>query len=797
MGAASLNQIFSRLNGITPYHPLSAETYADWSLEAGDIVQLSRDGVAYSAPVHSSTLRWNGSQKISLLSEGNRERDPISAVSQAKYNAGRGGSGGRRSNQQLNWEMTSEDGKLKASIKASAEELTSQYEEADSGLSSRIEQNAKSASMSVGRVTYDSTKKETVTELPDISGADATKFYYVSGTQKYYIVRNGKWQQVDVDTTTGGAYYIKAGDIAIAINDSGETTAKIDADKVYLGRIGDTNFSDLQAFAGDAATKGGVFADYLYTRGLTTEQLNAKFGFIADLTLEGLTIDKSGDPSDLGNLSVGGTVDANRLILYDDSYGIYFNGSSATAGSYIPRSLTINGTEQAKFLGTADVSFSRATSLTPAWSGGATAGAEAYLTLTGSPDDSLEYEIQFGHDTGDLNLYIEHDVGEEYYNNGQLVEGFLAVPTKIQQKNAPLTPGGQPTFTTRYTANGVIDATVAWDQGEASGKATGWAAAWGKVAVPNTEHTSSNVMTVSVPVQTYGEDYDHDFTVSADATYAYITDDEDTILARVTHNQYSLGQSSVKVIYDNNYDTGGQDPAKVIKRDTSGNGSNYIELGLDIGTAPSESNRSRTVGVKVDGTRKTELSATLTDYGDGYTDGQNSVDTTEIYNYAARYGSWLDNFGASTAAQSASLANDTRDEDGAKIAYQGEVKSGWMYGLYYIKRNGSKYYKAYWKVPASQANKNVTCSGDMVVTPDSGYKYMEQVTITYDGGGGGSHSPHIDSGNTDIWTTDHALTGWIEANTLKQKYETAKADGDLVAFKVKCGDAVQVYYMNP
>lgn len=104
---ASLGPIYQRLNSTQQYHPLTADTFGDWSMEAGDRVNVSRDGKTFTSPVHSSTLTWNGKQKVSLKSGGKQERDSIAAVSAQKYassSPGRGG--GIRNGQKLyNYEV--------------------------------------------------------------------------------------------------------------------------------------------------------------------------------------------------------------------------------------------------------------------------------------------------------------------------------------------------------------------------------------------------------------------------------------------------------------------------------------------------------------------------------------------------------------------------------------------------------------------------------------------------------------------------------------------------------------------
>ena len=115
MADASLAPIFQRLSQAEGYHPFTADTFSDWSVEAGDVVRIGRDGTTYQSPVHTSKLVWKGAPKMTLDSGGSRERDSVSRMSAKKY--GRGG-GGVRNNQAIFWEMFSEDGHLHSSIMA-------------------------------------------------------------------------------------------------------------------------------------------------------------------------------------------------------------------------------------------------------------------------------------------------------------------------------------------------------------------------------------------------------------------------------------------------------------------------------------------------------------------------------------------------------------------------------------------------------------------------------------------------------------------------------------------------------
>lgn len=104
---ASLQPIYERLNAMKRHHPLDAETFADWSMEAGDTVKVTRGDDEYEAPVHTSTMVWKGgAPKITVNSTGNEKRDPLTKVE--RRNFGRGGGGVRVAKKQYTFEVNQE-----------------------------------------------------------------------------------------------------------------------------------------------------------------------------------------------------------------------------------------------------------------------------------------------------------------------------------------------------------------------------------------------------------------------------------------------------------------------------------------------------------------------------------------------------------------------------------------------------------------------------------------------------------------------------------------------------------------
>lgn len=167
MAKPSLSSIYNRLNNVDPYHPYETQTFSDWSVEAGDVVSVSRDGKKYNSPLSSTTLEWNGAPKVTMVSSGQQKRDSVTRAAEKKYS--RGG-GGYRNSKDVNTSITQtqtmieleahdrskKDAELSASIKVSAGQIESLVQKTGVNklgktetLYSRIQQNANSIKLTV------------------------------------------------------------------------------------------------------------------------------------------------------------------------------------------------------------------------------------------------------------------------------------------------------------------------------------------------------------------------------------------------------------------------------------------------------------------------------------------------------------------------------------------------------------------------------------------------------------------------------------------------------------------------
>lgn len=438
---------------------------------------------------------------------------------------------------------------------------------------------------------------ETEIALLNDSGGPAGRSYYeynsskneyfkssdtTYNSSKTYYKLNYVVNSVSFDA--GGGFKIKTDGVEYGVYDEGNLTGGIIVKKVN-GNETDTKILGSHIKVGTEGTKDVSLADVITitTRENSTSVKSEKTFWVSGGDIVATATNGKGGKV-VGNLGVFGllTLDGvngrldispsmssgsstHSYIRYGDlpnlvkKIALVNNSNGSYDLLYVPASTTnyASTPTYASHDGwTSAGTFSRATSLTPAWSGGATAGAEAFLTISGTPAQipALNYEIEFGGHAKTLNLYINHGTPTAYYNdNNVLVEKYLSVPTNIDEYGAPTITGGQPTFTTRYTANGVIDATIAWNQGEASGINTGWDNAEGMVGLPNSGDGST--ITFSYPLKVTSGDTvtrrqdTKTYTLRSTRNDAYISvlnpDGESwTNFAHIAHNQYDAGNAN-------------------------------------------------------------------------------------------------------------------------------------------------------------------------------------------------------------------------------------------------------------
>lgn len=77
--------IYNRLASFDAFSPISANAVCDWSVQAGDIIEIIIDDVTYVLPVYNQTITWTGGAKAVYESTGSAARPVMDAVNRQVF----------------------------------------------------------------------------------------------------------------------------------------------------------------------------------------------------------------------------------------------------------------------------------------------------------------------------------------------------------------------------------------------------------------------------------------------------------------------------------------------------------------------------------------------------------------------------------------------------------------------------------------------------------------------------------------------------------------------------------------
>lgn len=293
MANASLAQVYNRLNGVAQYHPFSANTFADWASEAGDTVKISQNGTSYSSPVHKQSLVWRGKHELSMESTGTRERTAIERVSNSKetttssgVSSSRAVTGGAGSSiQALQYDFYDPDGKYESQLYMDEQRFTTIFTKTGidglpegTSLSTMINQNAEQISLEAIRAQGQEVllSSRLTVEAGRITQEVTDRTNAVNTLSGRITVEAGKITQIV--SAVGADGQVTAASIVLAINNSGESTAHIDANKVYIGNQKSTTVINGKLNASD----------------VTASYIAAKIAQISDIAIQYLHSERGG-----------------------------------------------------------------------------------------------------------------------------------------------------------------------------------------------------------------------------------------------------------------------------------------------------------------------------------------------------------------------------------------------------------------------------------------------------------------------------------------------------------------------
>lgn len=82
-------RVYDQLNSAPIQHPASARLFADWLLQAGDVVTVTSGNESYQVPVYNMEMTWKGSPIVEVDATGNKERPPLPALARRSYSGAR------------------------------------------------------------------------------------------------------------------------------------------------------------------------------------------------------------------------------------------------------------------------------------------------------------------------------------------------------------------------------------------------------------------------------------------------------------------------------------------------------------------------------------------------------------------------------------------------------------------------------------------------------------------------------------------------------------------------------------
>lgn len=214
---ADIQGIYNRLNSGSQYTPLSAETFGDWSMEAGDLVTVVKDGRSYLTPIMQGDLKWDGASKVTIESVGNREREPLGRMSRRKYS---GGGGGYWNSRKAFTKIAQSDTEIN---------LIAKEQKNIGGKVTTLESNFSVMSDRIGGAISENGKIIASAAIEAITGPDGKTLLGVFRVKADKIIMDGETTINDIMTVTGSATLLKG---VVVIGDKIDTGVFIGSDHV-------------------------------------------------------------------------------------------------------------------------------------------------------------------------------------------------------------------------------------------------------------------------------------------------------------------------------------------------------------------------------------------------------------------------------------------------------------------------------------------------------------------------------------------------------------------------------------
>lgn len=333
---AKATPIYNRLHGLGAYSPVSARIIMDWSIEAGDIINIVNGGTAYSVPIFQQSMAWRGGYVVSdLLSDGDNVRPVLDYDERTYY--------------RLNSEMSKKvgDNEIISKINQSPEQITIQanklsllgYTTINDGFKVNLD-----GTFEAKGATIDGT----INVGKNNNSAGLIKIYDSTGTQTGQIDNQGVrvWEELLGGETYTGV--LTSGALHIIYNQAGVdiTSVAIGVEGIGGGFVGVSDSNDVQRLTMsapdgliprfEASASSGYQSSRMTENGFKT--------YYPDVVgHRAIVLENNPTHSYLYLYSPDGTTD----IVLDTNSGVgsSFNTKvAANAGLSVTGDLTVNGT---------------------------------------------------------------------------------------------------------------------------------------------------------------------------------------------------------------------------------------------------------------------------------------------------------------------------------------------------------------------------------------------------------------------------------------------------------------------
>lgn len=95
------DEILSALGELGTFAPVAADTFADWTMQAGDVVTIKSGTDSYKTPLYTLNMTWKGSPRVTMESTGSEKPEPISKFERRRYAGGRSAARAKEENEEF------------------------------------------------------------------------------------------------------------------------------------------------------------------------------------------------------------------------------------------------------------------------------------------------------------------------------------------------------------------------------------------------------------------------------------------------------------------------------------------------------------------------------------------------------------------------------------------------------------------------------------------------------------------------------------------------------------------------